>query len=198
MAFGSPAVTGTHCLRRPRRGNQPRLRVGPVMECFPCDETRHERRTVAVIAAAAFALPRPVSFDAAAAVATPTKVENPPDPASLRGTRMAKRRGWDSNPRRTAKPLTVFKVCGRWPLRSPKPFLGRLGSLTSAQVGSNGQNFGQKSRLVRERSPRRVTSPPVSSRVRCRLEAAATSVAAPPRPTGRRRELGVARLAQLQ
>jgi hypothetical protein len=31
--------------------------------------------------------------------------------------------------------------------------------------------------------PRRVTSPPISSRVRCRLEAAATNVAAPPRPT---------------
>ena len=36
---------------------------------------------------------------------------------------------------------------------------------------------------ARAHSCKRVTSPPVSSRVRCRLEAAATSVAAPPRPT---------------
>src|SRR4030095_8154691 len=33
------------------------------------------------------------------------------------------------------------------------PLLGRLGFFTSAQVGPNGQKFGQKSRLVRERSP---------------------------------------------
>ena len=37
--------------------------------------------------------------------------------------------------------------------------------------------------VIPEHWRRRVTSPPVSSRVRCRLEAAATNVAAPPRPT---------------
>jgi hypothetical protein len=37
--------------------------------------------------------------------------------------------------------------------------------------------------VIPGRRPRRVTSPPVSSCVRCRLEDAATNVAAPPRPT---------------
>jgi hypothetical protein len=114
--------------------------------------------------------------------------------------RFVERRGRDLNPRRTQRPEAIFETVRKTPYAGifvlVRQFVRHDSALFAAKT-DNGSKltefaacelvFGNGvpgwSDQARVCSRRRVTSPPVSSRVRCRLEVAATNVAAPPRPT---------------